>query len=309
MKKLAICISGQYRSFDSCYKSIIETFIKSNPDIMVKIFICFSKEKDKHITIPNEIYNYCGKIKIEEDTKLPDISRQINYFKSANYNLNQELGAVSAYYQLLQMKESYSLMLEYEKEQNIIFDYVARVRPDISYESNFDWDFKNDSITILTGSDWNGYNDKFAIGTRKLMSKYMNRFDFWISERDENISTHNETNLKLWLDLNNINVTRSDIRYNYVRYNDVNVKKIEFIEITENKVIYKNVTNDDLDIVIKIFDRNDSLFGEIANYVFYSKKIKIPPHYNFFTVCDNKAEHKKMVSIEGKDLYLEHIMN
>jgi len=109
--------------------------------------------------------------------------------------------------------------------------------------------------------------------------------------------------------LNNINVTRSDIRYNYVRYNDVNVKKIEFIEITENKVIYKNVTNDDLDIVIKIFDRNDSLFGEIANYVFYSKKIKIPPHYNFFTVCDNKAEHKKMVSIEGKDLYLEHIMN
>jgi len=105
MKKLAICISGQYRSFDSCYKSIIETFIKSNPDIMVKIFICFSKEKDKHITIPNEIYNYCGKIKIEEDTKLPDISRQINYFKSANYNLNQELGAVSAYYQLLQMKE------------------------------------------------------------------------------------------------------------------------------------------------------------------------------------------------------------
>jgi hypothetical protein len=276
---------------------------------MVKIFICFSKEKDKHITIPKEIYNHCGKIKIEEDTKLPDITNQIIKFKSANYDLNQELGAISSYYQLLQIKESYSLMLEYEKEQDIIFDYVMRARPDICYETDFDWNLKNDSITILTGSDWNGYNDKFAIGPRELMSKYMNRFDFWISEKDENTSTHNETNLKLWLDLNNINVMRSSIRYNYIRYNDESIKKIEFLEITENKVVYRNVTNDDLDILIKIYDRNDSLFGEIANYVFYSKKMKLPPHFDFFTICDENAKHKKMVSIEGKDLYLEHKMS
>jgi hypothetical protein len=309
MKKLAICISGQYRSFDDCHKSIIKTFITSNPNVNVKLFIIFSKENGKYISIPKEIYNYCGKIKIEEDAKLPDLSYQINKFESSDYILNRESGAISSYYQLLQIKESYSLMLEYEKEHDITFDYVMRVRPDISYESDFEWDLKDDLITILRGSDWNGYNDRFAAGPKELMSKYMNRFDFWISEKDENTSTHNETNLKLWLDLNNINITRSDIRYNYVRYNDENVKKIEFLEITENKVVYKNVTNDDLDIVIKIYDRNDSLFGEIANYVFYSKKIKIPPHYNFFTVCDDKAEYKKMVSIEGNDLYLEHIMN
>jgi hypothetical protein len=274
-----------------------------------RVYDPFSKEKDKHITIPKEIYNHCGKMKIEEDAKLPDITNQINKFKSANYDLNQELGAISSYYQLLQIKESYSLMLEYEKEQDIIFDYVMRARPDICYETDFDWNLKNDSITILTGSDWNGYNDKFAIGPRELMSKYMNRFDFWISEKDENTSTHNETNLKLWLDLNNINVMRSSIRYNYIRYNDESIKKIEFLEITENKVVYRNVTNDDLDILIKIYDRNDSLFGEIANYVFYSKKMKLPPHFDFFTICDENAKHKKMVSIEGKDLYLEHKMS
>jgi hypothetical protein len=137
----------------------------------------------------------------------------------------------------------------------------------------------------------------------------MNRFDFWISEKEENTSTHNETNLKLWLDLNNIKVTRSNIRYNYVRYNDKTTTKIEFVEITEDKVMYKNVSDGDLEILIKIFNRDDSLFGEIANYVFYSKKMIIPPNFVFYTICDDKAKNKKMVSIEGKDLYIESKMN
>lgn len=309
MKNVAICISGQYRSFNDCYKSIIETFITSNPNVNVKLFILFSKENGKHISMPEEIYPYCGKIKIEEDPTLPDLSYQIDKFKSSNYILNQEAGAISSYYQLLQIKSSYSLMLEYEKEQDVTFDYVMRVRPDISYEYDFEWDLKNDSIIILEGSDWNGYNDKFAIGPKNLMSKYMNRFDFWVSKMDENTSTHNETNLKLWLDLNNINVTRTNLRFNYLRYNDNSVKKIELLEITENKVVFKNVSSNDLDIIIKIFNRDDSLFGEIANYVFYSSKIAIPSGVTLYSVCEKKGKHKKMVSIEGKDLYIEHKMN
>ena len=198
---------------------------------------------------------------------------------------------------------------KHDEEQNITFDYVMRLRPDLSYESNFEWDLDDETITILKGADWNGYNDKFAIGPRELMSKYMTRFDFWISDREENISTHNETNLKLWLDLNNVKVKRTQIRYNYIRYNDESNKRIEFLEITSDKVVYKNISNSELDILIKIYDRNDSLFGEIANYVYYSKKMKIPPGVAFFSICNDKAPNKKMVSIEGKDLYIEHKMN
>lgn len=309
MKYLAICISGQYRSFDDCYKSIIETFVYSNPNIKVKFFICFSKENDKHISIPKEIYEHCGKIKIEEDSILPDLSKQINKYKSSNYVLNQEAGAISTYYQLLQIKSTYQLMLEYEKEQNMSFDYVMRLRPDLVYKSNFEWDLNNETITILNGSDWSGYNDRFAIGPKELMSKYMNRFDFWISENGKNITSHNEANLKLWLDLNNVKIKRTQIKYEYIRYNDESNKRIEFLEITEDKVVYKNISNSELDILIKIYDRDDSLFGEIANYVYYSKKMKIPPGVAFFSICDDKAPNKKMVSIEGKDLYIEHKMN
>lgn len=308
MKSIAVCISGQYRSFDDCYKSIIETFVTSNPDVTVKIFICFSKENDKYISIPQEIFPYCGKIKIEEDFPLPDLSKQIDKFKSSNFKLNQLAGAVSSYYQLLQIKSSFNLMLEYEKEHGIQFDYVARIRPDIKYESKFDWDLSEDLITILKGNDWNGYNDKFAIGPKNLMSKYMTRFDFWISDDDTNTSTHNETNLKLWMDKNNISVNRTSLRYNYVRYNDTTSKKIEVVSITEDKISYKNVTNNELEILLKIYDRNDSLFGEIANYVYYSSQIKIPPGVTFYSTCPAKAPNKKMVSIEGKDLYIEHIM-
>jgi hypothetical protein len=308
MKNVAICISGQYRSFDDCYKSIIETFVTSNPNMNVKIFICFSKEDDKYITIPKEIYPYCGKIKIEDDGKLPDLSNQIDKFKSSNFVLNQVAGAVSSYYQLLQIKSSYDLMLEYEKEHDMEFDYVARIRPDLTYETEFEWDIKNDSITILKGSDWNGYNDKFAIGPRSFMSKYMTRFDFWVSDDETNTSTHNETNLKLWMDLNDINVNRTNLRYNYVRYNDTSSNRIEVLEITEDKISCKNISDNELEVLIKIYDRNDSLFGEIANYVYYSTRIKIPPGVSIYAGCPAKAPNKKMVSIEGKDLYIEHKM-
>ena len=87
------------------------------------------------------------------------------------------------------------------------------------------------------------------------------------------------------------------------------IKRIEFLEITEDKVVYKNISNSELEITIKFYDRDDSLFGETANYVYYSKKMKIPPGVAFFSVCDDKAPNKKMVSIEGKDLYIEHKLN
>lgn len=308
MKKVAVCISGQYRSFDDCYKSIIETFVISNPNMSVKLFICFSKENDKFISIPEEIYPYCGKIKIEEDGKLPDLSSQINKFKSSNFKLNQVAGSISSYYQLLQIKSSFDLMLEYEKEHEIQFDYVVRIRPDLIYETEFDWELSDDSITILRGNDWNGYNDKFAIGPRNLMSKYMTRFDFWMSNSDVNTSTHNETNLKLWMDVNKINVNRTNLRYNYIRYNDKSSIKIEVLEITEDKISCKNISNNELEVLIKIYDRNDSLFGEIANYVYYSTQIKIPPGVSIYASCPAKAPNKKMVSVEGKDLYIEYKM-
>lgn len=308
MKHLAICISGQYRSFDNCYESIIKTFVTSNPNYRVKIFICFSKETDKYITIPKEIYEHCGKIKIEEDSLRPDLTNQVNKFHSTDLILNRETGTFSSYYQLLQIKTSYELMLEYEKEQNMKFDYIARIRPDLSYESEFDWVINDDFITILDGSDWNGYNDKFAIGPRELMSKYMNRYDFWISNWYENISTHNETNLKLWLDVNNIKVNRTNLRYKYVRFNDTSKKTIQFLEISENKVVYENVSETELDVLVKVYDSDESLCGEIANNVFYSEHLKLPPKVPFFSICENRGENKKMFSIEGKDLYIEHVM-
>jgi hypothetical protein len=309
MKTVAICISGQFRSFNDCYKSIIKTFIKSNSDYNIKLFICLSKENNRFITIPEEIYQYCGKIKIEEDGKLPDLTTQINKFKSPNLILNQELGAISSYYQLLQIKSSYELMEEYEKEHEIRFDYVVRMRTDIIYESDFDWDISEESITILLGSDWNGYNDKFAIGPRDLMSKYMTRFNFWMSDNDKNISTHNETNLKLWIEFNNINVTRTNLRYNYKKYNDEKNQKIIFLSVSENKVVYQNKSDKELEIMVRIFDRDNSLFGETADKIFYNEKLKIGPGVSLYSLSNKEAKYNKMISIEGKDLYIEHKMN
>ena len=47
------------------------------------------------------------------------------------------------------------------------------------------------------------------------MEVYMNRFDFWMKQHPEivNYTTHIETNLKIWLDINTIPIDRIPFSY------------------------------------------------------------------------------------------------
>jgi hypothetical protein len=300
MKKVAVCISGQYRSFDECLPSIFDNLILTNTEYELKFFTSFAKENGKTINVPLEFFNVSTMIKIEEDCILPDLSYQKSKYKKEGFNLNDERDPILIFRQLKQFKSVFNLVKEYEKDNNITFDYVVRLRPDLELKTIFKWELNDESIQVPLEDSFGGYNDRFAVGPRNLMEVYMNRLDYWMSENsDETFTTHNETNLKNHLDNHNISVTRIPIDLQYIRYNDYSKTRLKITKITNENVHFKNVTNEILPVSINIC---------CGKTVIYNTKIDIPPHTGAFSSTLNKCTDKKVI-FQGNDLYLEYKMN
>ena len=81
MKTVAVCISGQFRSFDKCLPSIFSNLILTNSKYELKFFTSFAKEENKPINIPTEFFKISSVIKIEEDSVLPDLTYQKSKYK------------------------------------------------------------------------------------------------------------------------------------------------------------------------------------------------------------------------------------
>jgi hypothetical protein len=300
MKTVAVCISGQFRSFDKCLPSIFSNLILTNSKYELKFFTSFAKEENKPINIPTEFFKISSVIKIEEDSVLPDLSYQKLKYKYQEFQLDSENDVKLIYYQLKQFQSVFNMVKEYEKDNNMTFDYVMRLRPDLEFNSIFNWDLFEDSIITPSEDHFRGYNDRFAIGPRNLMEVYMNRLDYWMSENDDiNFTTQNEVNLKHHLDNHNILVNKIPIGLQYIRYNDFSKTKLKITSITTDEAHFKNVTNEDLPIKLRIC---------CGKEVIYSKKLNVPPHLGWFVGSPNKCDNKKVI-FQGNDLYLEYKMN
>jgi hypothetical protein len=79
-------------------------------------------------------------IKIEEDPILPDLSFQKKKYVHESFILNSETDPKIIYYQLNQIHSVYNLVKEYEVNNNMVFDYIMRLRPDLEIKSPFNWD-------------------------------------------------------------------------------------------------------------------------------------------------------------------------
>ena len=228
MKTVAVCISGQFRSFDKCLPSIFSNLILTNSNYQLKFFTSFAKEENKPINIPTEFFKISSVIKIEEDSVLPDLTYQKSKYKYQEFQLDSENDTKLIYYQLKQFQSVFKIVEEYEKNNNMTFDYVMRLRPDLEIKSIFNWKSLGEFIITPSEDHFRGYNDRFAIGPRNLMEIYMNRLDYWISENDDiNFTTQNEVNLKHYLDNHNILVNKIPIDLQYIRYNDFSKTKLK----------------------------------------------------------------------------------
>ena len=121
------------------------------------------------------------------------------------------------------MQQSNLLRKKLEQEKGIEYDFVAKVRPDFKFLSEVDLsNIVKNKIYIPVENDHFGYNDRFAIGDRNLMDLYLDRVNFYLTPHPEipNYTTPTESNLKIYLNLNNIKIDRLLFSYCTCRPNE-----------------------------------------------------------------------------------------
>lgn len=210
--KVAICISGLYRTFDECYPTIKEHIIDNNPDFEFDIISSFSTKEN---FIPNYNPSIFKKIEFIEDSDLPDLTYQRNKYIYEVQVCNNN------YYQLLGLKQVNELRKQVEQDKNIKYDFLLRTRPDVKFLSPVSLkDLDYNKIYLPYGHDHRGgYNDRFAFGNRYLMDNYLNRYYFWMKTHDDipGYITHAEANLKVYLNTLSIQVDRIPFNYCFRR--------------------------------------------------------------------------------------------
>lgn len=192
--KVAVCISGGIRYPHLGLKSIQKII----PNEYVKVFIhtwkiedkdsflktiwgLEYKEKDKIVETNLSCfddYNY-EKLLVEnyEETqkKFENLLSNLKFAPSDHENKDQfrnDVGPLSMHYSIY---KSNQLKIEYEKENNIVFDWVIRMRTDSDFRHDvLDLSTLESNLNIPSGEDWaeNAINDQFAIGTSHAMNLY-----------------------------------------------------------------------------------------------------------------------------------------
>ena len=217
---IAICVSGSIRYPELGLKSInkiipkgAKIFIHTWKNVRSGKFLktihrLKEKEGIKEMIDTNfDLLEYSyEKLKVDDFSELYDDFKSLYDSLKFNSYERDDVGILSMYYSLYQANK---LKSEYEKENNITFDKVVRMR--------FDSDFVNESLDLRktasldlcipdTRFDYTGINDQFAIGSSQVMDIYSNIYQ----DMPELTKGHycGEEILKQQLDKHNIIPTR-----------------------------------------------------------------------------------------------------
>ena len=179
MKALAICFSGSLRSLEYCFENFIEKIFNPNKNYFVIKLFYYIPNDINHMKI-NIANNFNPIVKMENDKAMPDINIIWNG-RSSNNKVNDNVSSAGIYgylQQLYGIQESYKLVENYEKENNINFDIILRVRTDVIFKNELDLQKYNiDKLYIPTFHGYSGINDRFAFGLKKHMTSYMHMYD------------------------------------------------------------------------------------------------------------------------------------
>ena len=223
--RIAVCFSGKTRNFEDTFPYFkLNLFNKFNTDV----FVFSSPNKygyDYNLNKIKELY-HPKKIILNDDFFYENISKK--------YNFKDPL--IQMWYNIF---NSDKLRREYEKEENVKYDYVFRMRFDyffirtleeISIQLN-----KLDDNSLAIPYRWNfseihpmAKTDMFSIGTSESMAKYCNLFkyiDRYISTTPKNINgtPHPESLLGIYLNSIGMTVHPTESPYEFEYPNEINI--------------------------------------------------------------------------------------
>lgn len=220
---VAICLSGAIKFIDNGLITInkicnlyntklfihsweIENFAQFNSTSWISIQNNFDYSIYHQNNIFNK-YNYTD-IEIENyDNKKIYLEEIFNNFKFEHYSQRSDIGIISMFYSIY---KSNKLKIKYEKDNNMEFDCVIRMRSDSLYANDLKLEEYNmNHLNIPNGRDWGGLNDQFAFGNSNVMNLYSETFNN-IKKIHRNVY-HPETMLKQSIELYDINIDRPNI--------------------------------------------------------------------------------------------------
>jgi len=228
--KIAVCISGGVR-----YPHLgLQSIQKIIPNEYVKIFIhtwkinnrdsflstvagLQHKEVDKIVETNLSLledYNY-EKLLIENyeecEKKFKKLLNNLKFVPSTDPEDEYprfDVGPISMHYSIHKANE---LKKNFEKENNITFDWVIRMRTDSDFKSNvLDVRSLSGELNIPSGEDWSysGINDQFAIGKSNAMDLYSNLYNNFY--HNQSVKYYPERILYSHLKNMNLNIGRID---------------------------------------------------------------------------------------------------
>ena len=173
--KIAICFSGQLRTFNKTYKSFYKNIVdvlKDKFEVDIFMFIWKTENKDN---IEKALKIYKPKryiIKDDFEFKLPYFCENMYFYKGRFGNITKNFGN--------NIKQYYGVAECFNLIENNHYDYVIRNRYDNFFEEKIDITTFDNNLYIPTGHYFylNGnptnMNDSFAYGPYNLMKKYSN---------------------------------------------------------------------------------------------------------------------------------------
>ena len=237
--KVAVCISGGIRyphigleSIKNISSDDITIFIHTwkvddTGDFISSLADTQYKELDKTVTNDLSVVNrYPYTILNLEEYSYRKISfeNQKRALKFPGQN-RDDIGPISMHYSIHAANE---LKKQYERENNMKFDCVIRMRFDSDFEGKtLDVSKCSDGLYIPEGEDWlGGINDQFALGSSESMDIYSNLINNLESLQDGDY--HPESLLRNYLNKQNVKVERFDfcVRIN----NKIDFRRVMFGE-------------------------------------------------------------------------------
>jgi SAM-dependent methyltransferase len=238
--KIAVCISGHMRTFEQTYHSFINNILspyKETADIFINTWETVGAPASKHgsdqsvvnkkteLIIPqiNELIKP-KKINIETYESARDaIAKLNNDAKMAQVDKDHmPNGNLLSYGSMLySLKQTGKMLDNYERENNISYDIIIRLRSDALFTNKpsiYEWDMNVINVPIIGRYYANAMNDQFAVGNSKNMKIYFNLFDRIVEYvNGKQCLARPEVFLKYHLNRHGIHVVEKDIAFNIIR--------------------------------------------------------------------------------------------
>ena len=207
--KVAVCLSGQLRSFKRSYESLYNNIIEpTEADVYVYAWNFETKENNEVTkrfsedgSIEELLNLYSPKECILEDCE--------RFLSDKNFDFPTKAPETIADRMMCMF---YTNLKCYEQAGQNDYDIIFRCRTEIEYErpiSTDDLNMAQERLIIPKGLDGrDGYQDSFAFGTSENMKTYSSVYDKIPEYSDDNIMIHPEFILKHHLKQNKVPIER-----------------------------------------------------------------------------------------------------